>query len=245
MNKNIQLNKYLANLGISSRRKIADLVDAKRVKVNGQIMEKLGIRIDPEVDQIEVDGKKVGGQPKLTYLILNKPKGIVSTVADEHGRKTVIDLIHTKERLYPVGRLDQDSVGLVMLTNDGDLTQHLTHPSFHIPKTYHVLISGEVSQNQLEKLRNGVVLKDGKTAPAQVEIVEQSPKRTLLQIIIHEGKNRQIRRMCGALGLNLLELKRVAIGPINLGDLKMGSSRFLNAEEIQLLKEEAKMTLLR
>lgn len=207
-----------------------------QVKVNGQISTQAGILINPEQDQVEVNGKVIKPQTGLVYLALNKPLGVVSTTADDLHRPTVIDLVKSKARLYPVGRLDEDSSGLILLTNDGQLTNHLTHPSHHISKTYHVVIQGKVSPDQVNLLSTGVYLKEGKTSPAQVKILETSNKKTLLEITIHEGRNRQIRRMCGNLNLDLLELKRISIGSLQLGDLKLGQSRALTDQEISDLK---------
>lgn len=235
---NIQLNKYLAGLGVTSRRKAVELITSGRVRVNGQITIQPGTRINPALDKIIVDGKKVDHKEQFIYLALNKPKGVVSTVADERSRKTVIDLVKGKftQRLYPVGRLDQDSSGLIILTNDGELTNRLTHPKFHISKIYQCLVSSPVSEEQLQKLRVGVQLKDGKTAPAQVQLISQNARITVLEIVLHEGKNRQLRRMCGQVGINLLELKRVAIGPVRLQDLPLGKYRCLTPKEVVLLK---------
>lgn len=237
---NVRLNKYLSSIGIASRRKVEEMILQGRIKVNGDLVKDLGRKVDPQKDEILVDGQTIHGRIKFVYLVLNKPKGIVSTVSDELDRKTVLDLVDTETRVYPVGRLDQDSSGLILLTNDGELTQKLTHPKFHISKSYEVLLQGKVDEWQLNKLKNGVVLKDGKTAPADVKILKEKDNRTLLEITIYEGKNRQIRRMCAAIQLQLLELKRTAIGPIKLGILEVGKYRELTSDEIKLLKESTK-----
>ena len=233
--KGVQLNKYLANLGITSRRKVEELVSQGRVTINRQKVTKIATRINPDKDKVQVDGKDITRQ-HFVYIILNKPRGVVSTVSDEFKRKTVLDLVKVKERIYPVGRLDQESHGLILLTNDGEVANLLTHPRYHISKTYEVLVSGEVRRYQLEKLKRGVYLRDGKTAPAEVEVLEKNPGKTLLKIILHEGKNRQIRRMCGVLGLNVLDLKRVAMGEVKLGDLEAGKYRYLTEEELGRLR---------
>lgn len=235
MEKTIRLNKYLANLGFASRRKVEELLQEKNLTVNGVKVLDKGFRVNPEKDKILINGKEIKA-PEFIYIMLNKPKGIVSTAKDEHGRTTVVDLVNSKERLYPVGRLDTDSKGLILLTNDGSLTNKLTHPKFHTPKTYIALIQGKIDEKTLNRLRNGVELKEGKTSKAEVEIVEQKPNRTILKITLFEGKNRQIRRMCAALKLNLLELKRVSIGPVKLGDLEKGKYRKLTDAEISALK---------
>ncbi len=232
----IRINKYLASIGVGSRRQIDKLISKGLVEVNGTRLEELGTKIDPEKDKITIEGEEIQYEDPLTYLVLNKPKGVVSTTSDEMGRESVIDLVESSRRLYPVGRLDQDSEGLILLTNDGELTHKLTHPKFHIEKVYLVEVVGDTSEKILDKLRKGVRLKDGVTAPAKVSVEKNSGKRSILRFIITEGKNRQIRRMCGAVDLEVLSLKRISIGPIELGDLKLGKSRKLTEEEIKQLK---------
>lgn len=195
--------------------------------VNGEIIKNPATKIDPDKDEIKINRQKIQEKEDFVYILLNKPKGVVSTVTDEFGRRTVLDLVKVSQRVYPVGRLDADSRGLIILTNDGDLTLKLTHPRFHIEKTYEVLIPGEVSAEQLLALQNGVMLKEGKTAPAKVIIKWKKFNRTLLEITLSEGRNRQIRRMCGKLNLEVLDLKRTAIGPIKLENLIEGSFRYL------------------
>lgn len=242
MEKTIRLNKYLSSLGLSSRRKVEQLLKERNVTLNGaRILEK-GIRLNPLKDLLLIDGKKPP-VPEFKYFMLNKPKGVISTAKDEHGRKTVVSLIKSKARLFPVGRLDNDSKGLILLTNDGELAQKLTHPKFHIPKTYIILLSGIVDNKKIAILSSGVNLKarlpagkDSKTAPSEVKIIKRQNNRTLLEITLFEGQNRQIRRMCSSLKLNLLELKRIAIGNVKLGDLKNGQSRLLTTQEIAILK---------
>lgn len=233
--KQVQLNKFLANAGVTSRRKVADLVMQKRVKINGQVASKLAIRINPEKDKVLVDGRVAKLENQRIYIMLNKPKGLVSTVEDEFNRPKVLDLVKVSERIYPIGRLDQDSSGLILLTNDGELTNRLTHPKFHIPKTYELLISGKINSKQLEQLEKGVKLKEGMSSPTKIRILKRNSKEVLLEIILYEGWNRQIRRMCGIVGLNLLDLKRVAIGDLRLGDLKVGKWRFLTDKELNSL----------
>ena len=236
MNK-IRINKYLASIGVASRRKVDQMVFEGRISVNGSPVKTSGFKVDPDKDKILVDGQKVLGREsnEKVYIALNKPKGVVSTTSDELGRKTLLDLVKITARVFPVGRLDQDTSGLILLTNDGELTQKLTHPKFETPKTYRVYLQGKVDEWQMNKLKNGVVLKDGKTAPAEVEILEEKDNRTLLKITIREGKNRQVRRMCAAIKLNLLELKRVAIGKLELGELASGKWRYLTGEEVKFL----------
>ncbi len=235
----IKLNKYLANSGVASRRTVKELIKNGEVIVNGDKIFEAAFKINPEKDEIKVLGKKIEKNSNISYIILNKPLEVVSTTSDEKGRTTVTDLVNSKIKLYPVGRLDADSIGLILLTNDGELTHKLTHPKFHIPKTYQVMVHGKVKETQLKKLRNGIKLKEGMTLPATVEILEEFKFTTKLKFIIHEGRNRQIRRMCGVVNLEVLELKRVGLGPIKLGDLEEGKSRNLTEEEILNLKKAA------
>lgn len=234
----IRINKYLASIGVASRRKIDEMVLQGKISINGSPIKTLGFKVDPEKDEIKVDNQKVHDREhnEKVYIALHKPKGIVSTASDEFGRKTVLDLVKIPQRIYPIGRLDQDSSGLILLTNDGELTQRLSHPKFESPKTYEVYLQGKIDEWQLNKLRNGVILKDGNTTPAEVDILQEKDNRTLLQITIHEGRNRQIPRMCAAIKLNLLELKRVGIGNVKLGDLESGKWKYLTDEAVDLLK---------
>lgn len=234
---NIRLDKYIANSGIVSRRKVKELIKNGEVLINGEGAKEQGQRIDPEKDKVEVLGKKLKKNANYNYVILNKPLGVLSAAFDPEGRTTVTSLVKSNIRLYPVGRLDADSIGLILLTNDGELTHKLTHPKFHIPKTYEVLVKGKVSEYKLNLLRNGVVLKDGITSKAQVKILEEFKFTTKMELIIYEGRNRQIRRMCGKLELEVLELKRVKIGSIELANLAPGKNRTLSQKEINSLKE--------
>lgn len=232
----IRINKFLANLGFTSRRNISQFLKDHNLVVNGKRVDKPGTRVFPDKDQIILDGKKLEEKKEFIYIILNKPKGVISSVKDEHGRKTVVDLVKSKERLYPVGRLDQDTTGLILLTNDGAITQKLTHPSSHVPKTYLAAVSNQVPKVKLDIIRKGVKLKDGKTQPAEVEIIEENPKRIVLKLTIYEGRNHQIKRMLSVLKLNLISLKRIKIGNLELGDLKMGEFREISQSEVDNLK---------
>ncbi|HVA97118.1 MAG TPA: pseudouridine synthase [Candidatus Acidoferrales bacterium] len=234
----IRLNKYLANMGICSRRDVKDYLKTNNVTVNGERVKESGIRIDPDKDDIRLNGNKIK-QPEYVYYLLNKPKDIVSTTADEYNRKNVTSFITTKERIYPVGRLDKDTTGLILLTNDGELTNLLTHPRYHVDKTYQLTIEGSVDDVQLRALRNGVLLDDGITAPAEVWIVKKERAITQLEMTIHEGRNRQIRRMCDTVGLRLTELKRIKFGPIEIDKLAEGKFRQLTDKEIKSLKNAA------
>ncbi len=238
-NSSVWLIKYLASIGVTSRRKVEELIKSGKVSVNGKIVKEPATKIDPKKDEILVNGQKIEAKnEEFIYILLNKPKGIVSTVSDELGRKTVLDLVKIPQRIYPVGRLDQDSRGLIILTNDGDLTLKLTHPKFHLEKTYHALIPGKINNTQLEMLRNGIFLKEGKTAPAKVYLIWEKFNRTLLEITLFEGKNRQIRRMLGRLNLELLDLQRVSIGKIGIGNLKEGEYRYLSVKELENLRSK-------
>jgi 23S rRNA pseudouridine2605 synthase len=233
----IRLNKYLAGLGVASRRTIDEYISAGKIKINSKINTELGVKIDPLSDEIEVDGKKIIYKPEeLTYVILNKPRGILSTVEDEEGRTSVTDLVKLPLRLYPVGRLDKDSHGLILLTNDGELAYKLTHPKYHVPKVYRAKMRGFVTNQVLAKMRRGVNLEDGKTARSKVKIIYRNSNETMLEITLFEGKKRQIRRMSSALRITLLDLQRISIGSIQLGDLEMGRWRTLDASEVEQLR---------
>lgn len=232
----IRLNKYLANLGICSRREVKQLLKAQALTVNGKQVVEPGTRIDPYHDTIKLNGEKIK-PPRLVYYLLNKPKNVVSTTTDEFGRKNVTALIPTKERIYPVGRLDKDTTGLIILTNDGALTNLLTHPKYHVNKVYRLMIKGRANGAQLRTLRNGVLLNDGITAPAEVRIIKEKPNVSVLEMTIHEGRNRQIRRMCETVGIQLLELQRIKFGHLTLGKLGAGQYRELTKDEINTIKQ--------
>jgi len=229
----MRINKYLASIGVASRRAIDEMIEEGRVKLNGKVA-KLGDQIDPDKDQVMVDGREVKsrGEEKV-YVILNKPIGYTSTSATIKGEKNVLELVSSSIRLFPVGRLDRDSTGLILLTNDGELAQKLTHPKFHIPKTYEVKVLGNVGKTQLEMISKGIKLEEGITKPADVKLKSQSlPHHSILEITLYEGKKRQIRRMMACLHLHVLELKRISVGSIKLGTLPIGKHRKLTAEEI-------------
>lgn len=232
----IRLDKYLANQGVCSRRDVKQLLKKDIVTVKGERVRESGTRIDPKNDDIRVNGHKIK-QPEYVYYLLNKPKGIISTTSDEYGREDVTSFIPTTRRIYPVGRLDKDTTGLILLTNDGELTHALTHPKYHVYKIYRLTIKGEVHQEQLHALRTGVLLDDGITAPAQVKFLQRKADITSVEMTIHEGRNRQIRRMCETVGITLLELQRIKFGPIGLGQLKEGTYRELTTDEILALKK--------
>lgn len=231
----IRLNKYLSQQGLASRRQADTLISQGKVLVNDQ-PAKLGTTIDPDKDTVKFLGKVVASnKPELETYLVYKPLGYVSTTSDPQGRPTVTSLVKSSTRLYPIGRLDQDSEGLILLTNDGDLAYRLTHPKHHVPKTYHALVTGNVTPAKLNRLRHGVMLKDGRTAPAQIEIIRPQGNKSLLSITIFEGRNRQIRRMFSTQKLEVEKLKRVSIGELELGDLKPGNSKKLDTKDLSSL----------
>lgn len=230
----MRLDKYLANLGVCSRRAVSTLLESKNVTINGKRVTKSGERINPNSDTILINGQIVK-KPKRKYYLLNKPMGYISTTSDEFSRDNVVSLIKFDERIYPVGRLDKNTTGLLLLTNDGTFTYRLTHPKHTITKTYRLTISGSATKEQLALLQTGVPLEDGVTYPAEVTILKQGSKITILEMTIHEGRNRQIRRMCAAVGIELISLERTAIGPLRDTTLKSGDYRELTKEEVAIL----------
>ena len=236
----IRLDKFLSNAGLVSRRGVKKFLQEHIVTVNGKRLTESGERI-AQGQAVLLDGQKVK-KSEFVYFLLNKPIGIVSSTADEFGRDTVTSLIDTTERIYPVGRLDKDSHGLVLLTNDGELTHKLIHPRYHVPKVYRIIVTGHPRNEQLEQMRMGVILSDGITLPAGVTVVEKTQDKTILEITLHEGRNRQIRRMCEELGINLLDLQRTAFGPLQLGNLKRGEYRVLKGREIEDLRRAVQQT---
>ena len=229
-----RLQKVLARIGVGSRRVCEELIVDGRVTVNGEVPV-LGRRVDPAVDRVELDGVPLPIQPGLVHYLVNKPAGVVSTAEDTHGRPTVVSLVPDRPRVFPVGRLDLDSEGLIILTNDGELTHRLTHPSFGVPKEYLVHVEGEPTSGEVRHLREGVDLEDGRTAPARVAVVAPD----VLRIVIHEGRNRQVRRMCDAVGHRVLRLVRTRIGPLSDPSLGPSSFRRLTFEEVRGLSAAA------
>ncbi len=233
-----RLQKYMARHGIASRRKCEELIGTGAVKVNGKVITAPGTTVNPERDKVSVNGKLLRQPPEMIYIMLNKPRGYISSINDPRGRKTIMDLLkNVEERVYPVGRLDYDSEGLLLLTNDGELTMALTHPARKVNKTYRVRVKGMPPSASLVKMSSGLMLEDGPTAPAEVEYVDSLNGNALLEISIHEGRNRQVRRMCEVIGHPALRLKRVSIGELKLGDLKPGQFRHLTRQEITRLKK--------
>lgn len=234
-----RLQKVLARAGIGSRRAVEELIAAGRVRVNGE-MARLGRRIDTSKDEVEVDGSPVPLRSDLVYYLLNKPRGVVSTASDPEGRPTVLEIVDAAVRVWPVGRLDIDSEGALLLTNDGELTLRLTHPRYELPKTYVAEVEGTVGRPTVRRLCGGVELEDGVTAPAEARVLERRPGATLVEISIREGRNRQVRRMADAVGHPVRRLVRVAIGPLALGRLRPGSYRKLGPVEVQQLYRAAR-----
>ncbi len=232
-----RLQKYLARCGVASRRKAEEMILNGLVEVNGKIIKELGVKIEPGRDRIKVAGQEINPEEERIYLMLNKPKGYITGNRDPHGRLTVLDLLPMGfPRLFPVGRLDYNTTGLLLLTNDGDVALALTHPSYQVKKVYDALVQGIPSPSLLEKLRNGVLLEDGPTLPAEVDIIKIKAGNAILRIGIREGRKRQVRRMCEAVGHRVIALKRMAMGPLQLGSLPPGKYRQLTATEISALR---------
>ncbi len=233
----MRLQKYMAKAGVASRRKSEEIITEGRVKVNDVVVKELGTKVNVGKDKVKVDNVSIRLENHMVYILLNKPIGYVSTLDDEKDRKIITDLIdNVDERIYPVGRLDIDSTGAMLLTNDGDLTYKITHPKNEVKKTYVAIVEGRPNRFELEKFRNGINLDGEITAPAEVKILKSFDTDSILEIIIHEGKNRQVRRMCEAINHPVKKLKRVSIGKIELGDLREGHFRHLNDDEIEYLK---------
>jgi 23S rRNA pseudouridine2605 synthase len=231
----MRLAKHLAHAGVASRRASEALVAEGRVSVDGRVVTDPARDVTGE-EAIAVDGEAVRAPGARVVYALHKPAGVVSTAADTHGRRTVVDLVPSGQRLYPVGRLDADTTGLILLTNDGDLAYALTHPRFEVPRTYRARVEGRPGERALRALRAGVELDDGRTAPAQVRLVGTHE----LELTIHEGRKRQVRRMCEAVGHRVVELRRVAFGPLRLGDLGAGRHRRLTPAEVERLRRAAR-----
>lgn len=234
-----RLQKILSAAGVASRRASEQLILEGRVTVNGETIRELGTKADPEKDAIKVDGRRIKTDVAQRYIVLYKPKGYVTTRKDPEGRRTVMDLIDDSQYIYPVGRLDYDTEGLVLMTTDGELAARLMHPRHEVDKEYEVIVLGAPDARALEKLKKGVYIEGGRTSPAHVHIgstVKGHKPTTLLTITIREGRNRQIRKMCSAVGLPVRDLRRIRMGPITLGRLKPGQWRALTPDEVKRLK---------
>ena len=240
-----RLQKFLANSGIASRRKCEEYILQGRVKVNGVVIKELGTKIDPDKDKIEYDQHPVKLSERKIYVLLNKPIGYVTTVKDQFNRQTVLDLINLKETLKPVGRLDMYTSGALMLTNDGDFIYQLTHPKFEIEKTYTVTLKGIITQEEVKKLSQGVEIEDYVSGKAKVKILKTNEEKKIsrIQITIHEGKNREVRKMCEAIGKKVLALHRRKIGNIDVKNLEIGEWRFLTKKEIEEFMEISKRSI--
>lgn len=233
-----RIQKIIAQAGIASRREAERLILAGKVTLNGKVVEELGTKVDTDNDYIKVNGKLITRPEPKTYVMLYKPSGYVTTAKDPEGRPTIMELLQkVKVRVFPVGRLDFDTEGLMLCTNDGELAYNLQHPSHEVPKTYLAKVDGVPTKEEIIRLRQGIRLEDGMTAPARVKIIRKLEANTWVEIIIHEGRNRQVKRMFDAIGHSVIKLKREGFGFLELGDLKPGELRHLTAEEIKKLKE--------
>ena len=235
----MRINKYIALCGVASRRKAEELILAGRVTVNDEVMTELSYKVDEENDIVKVDDKLIKEENKLVYILLNKPEGYITTVKDQFDRPSVLDLVSDiKERVYPIGRLDYETSGLLLLTNDGDLTYKLTHPKHEVDKTYVARVKGRLTKEEIERFKTGLKIEDYTTAPAKLKVIKYDEQRdsSLLEIKIHEGKNRQVRKMCKAINHPVLRLRRSAMGKIKIGDCEIGKYRYLTEDEIKYLK---------
>jgi len=235
----IRLQKFLADAGLASRRKCEELISQGRIEVDGQVVRTLGTKINGS-EIIKADGKEIKPKQKKIYILLNKPVGYISTAKDQFSRKTVIDLIEpVKERVYPVGRLDYDTSGLIILTNDGDFANKMMHPKHETQKVYRAEIIGKLNERDVNSIRNGMQIEDFTTAPSRIRIIEDLGASSIVEITIHEGKNRQVRKMFASLGHPVRHLKRVAIGSVRVDGLEEGKWRYLSRKELTQLKNQA------
>lgn len=234
----VRLQKLIASTGLSSRRKAETMIASGRVTVNGMVVTELGTKVDPERDHVKVDGKHLTAAQPFVYLILNKPKNVMSTLDDPGGRTTVKDFLRgVSVRVFPVGRLDFDSEGLMLLTNHGDLAQALLHPRYHVPKTYLIKVKGILTDEEIARLERGVRLDDGMTGPACVKKVKKAEQNSWLELTIREGRKHQVKRMLEAIGHVVIKLVRIRMGPLSLGNLDPGEFRFLTDREANALRE--------
>ena len=233
----VRLQKFLADCGVCSRRKAEEYILSGKVKVNNNIVTELGTKVDEIKDKVYFNNKLVNIENSKVYIMLNKPEGCVTTAKEQFNRKTVFDYINIKERVVPVGRLDYDTSGLLLLTNDGDLTYKLTHPKHSIKKVYIAKVYGVPNKKKLDTFKKGIIIDGYKTLPSNIEIIEKDNKYSVLKIIITEGRNRQVRKMCEAIGHRVASLKRIAIENLSIGDLKVGEYRYLTKKEVKYLKK--------
>ncbi|MEN1759387.1 pseudouridine synthase [Anoxynatronum sibiricum] len=231
----IRLQKYLSMNGIASRRQCESEIASGHVAVNGKVITEMGYQIDSGTDQVTYRGKCVLPSQQKVTILLHKPIGVVSTAKDQFGRTTVVDLVKVSERLYPVGRLDYLTSGLLLLTSDGDVALRLTHPRYQTKKVYQAWLQGVITEDAMHQFRSGVSIEEYVTAPAEIKILKKKPNKCQVEIVLREGKNRQVRKMCDFLGYPVSQLKRVGVGSLTLGDLKPGEWRYLSAEEVNQL----------
>ncbi|RDY24288.1 rRNA pseudouridine synthase [Romboutsia maritimum] len=235
----MRINKYIASCGVASRRKAEEIILEGRVKVNDKVVAELSFSINEDTDIVKVDDKEIKLSENYVYVVLNKPEGYITTVKDQFDRPSVINLLDgIKERVYPIGRLDYETSGLLILTNDGDLTYKLTHPKHEVDKTYVARVKGVPSYEEMKNFKEGLLIEDYKTAPAKINILEENTEKnySICEIKIHEGRNRQVRKMCKAINHPVQRLKRVAMGKIRLNNVKIGEYRHLTKEEVNYLK---------
>ncbi|RUM41413.1 MAG: pseudouridine synthase [Desulfocapsa sp.] len=236
MEQAIRLQKFMAHAGVASRRKCEKIIESRRVQVDGKTVTAMGVKITPGKERVTVDGKDIGAAERHIYILLNKPKGYVTTVADPQGRPIVTSFLqNVKERVFPVGRLDLDTEGALLLTNDGELTQAILHPSNEVYKTYEALVKGVPKSAALQSLEVGIMVENRKTAPAKVVFKEKNQQNSVVQITIHEGRKRQVKKMFQAIGHPVISLKRLAYGDLGLGKLTPGKYRFLTKKELNLI----------
>ena len=240
MAKDTRLQKMLAECGIASRRKAEEMIAAGRVAVNG-VRAQIGDKVDVKKDKVTVDGQRVQTVDEKVYIMVHKPRGYLTSMSDDRGRKCVSELVEELPvRLFPIGRLDKDSEGLLLMTNDGDFANRLMHPRYHKPKTYHVKLAGEIEPEKVQRLSEPMDIDGYMTKPAEVSLITRKKEYSVVAITLFEGRNRQIRKMCEKLSLHVLSLRRVSIGEVKLGDLRPGKWRYLTKSQVQMLKREAK-----
>ena len=238
----VRLQKVLARAGVASRRASEDLIARGRVEVNGQVVSEQGTRVDPARDVIRVDGVRIPPERNHSYVVLNKPRGVLSAMEDDRGRRTLAEFVQRRgERLFHVGRLDAETEGLILLTNDGEFAQRMSHPSYEIRKTYVAVVEGSLEHATLARIRRGVTLDDGPIRPDKVRIVAREPRQTMVEVTLHSGRNRIVRRLFEAVGHPVRQLSRTAFGPVRLGRLKPGEVRDLTREELGSLLDAVKL----
>lgn len=230
-----RLQKFMASCGVASRRKCEELILSGKVKVNGEIIKELGVKVDPLKDIVEYNNSIIKKEDQKVYIMLHKPVGYITSLKDEKGRKTILDIVKVQERIFPIGRLDYDSSGLLLLTNDGEIYNKIIHPRVELKKSYITECKGKFTQKDIQKFKTGIDIGDYITAPANIEILHEDNNNSIVKISIHEGKNRQVRRMCAALNHPVVSLKRVSIGELKLGYLKLGEYRHLTEDELKYL----------